>query len=132
MPDNYLAEEAVQVARKNGYKEIGCSYQNMLPAAFYLYLKNNLSGVEIIDFSDPLDHIKAVKSEYELNLWGRVVEIHDELMAAIPALMRSGRTEREVTNDIYSLALGYDCECFNIMMGSDPKMPLLNQHFYQK
>ena len=130
--DDFLGIEAVKVAKRNGYKKMGFYCMNTIPAAFYLYLKENLPDVEFVDATDMLDHIKAVKSEYEIKLWTKCVEIHDQLMAAVPVVMRAGRTEKEVANDIYKMALDLDCESFNIMLGADPKNPVLHNGYFQE
>lgn len=56
-----------------------------------------------------MDDIKAVKSEYELELFTKSVKLHDDLMAAVPAFLRVGRTEREVANLIRNLANDMFC-----------------------
>jgi Xaa-Pro aminopeptidase len=78
-----------------------------------------------------LDGIKAVKSDYEIQLWTKSVEIHDHLMAAVPSLLRPGRLEKEVSEDIIDLSRSFDCEASNIMIGSDPKRPLRNLLCFQ-
>lgn len=129
--DDYLGIEAVKVAKRNGYKKMGWYGMNTIPTAFYLYLKENLPGVEFVDATDMLDHIKAVKSEYEIELWTKCVEIHDQLMAAVPCLLRPGLTEKELSDSIIKMAMDFDCESFNIMVGADPLNPVLHNIYFQ-
>jgi Xaa-Pro aminopeptidase len=129
--DNYIAEEAVAIAKRNGYKKIGFYNQNIIPSALSQHLKENLPGVEFTDASELLDNIKAVKSDYEIKLWTKAVEIHDHLMAAVPSILRPGRYEKEISDDIFYFARSFDCEASNIMIGSDPKKPIRNLLIFQ-
>lgn len=130
--DNYLAVEAVNVIKRYGYKKLGLYGMNTIPAAFYLYLRNNLpEDVEFVDVSRMMDRIKAVKSEYELKMWQKSVEIHDRLMAAVPCLLRPGRIEKDVASDVIKLALDLDCEDFNVMTGADPLRPTIHNCMLQ-
>lgn len=129
--DNYLAVEAVKVIKRYGYQRLGFYAMNTIPAAFYLYLRENLPGVEFVDMSRTLDLIKAVKSEYETGMWQKSVDIHDQLMAAVPCLIRPGRTEHDVASDIIKMAMDLDCEDFNVMTGADPLKPCIHNCMLQ-
>lgn len=128
--DNWLPEEAVKVIKKNGYKKIGLVGMAYLTANAYKYLVESLSECEFVDASNLVDKIKAVKSEYELELWNECVSVHDKIMAAVPAFMRHGRSERDVARDIVQLADDLDCPVMNVMIGSHPTHPGLNPYLY--
>jgi len=119
----WFPEEMTKVIKKFGYKKIGWCGMYNIPAGIYKYLTENLANVEFCDFSDTMDHIKAVKSPYELKLWGDCVKLHDNLMAAVPAIMQSGRTERDFCRRLRNIADDMGCTQMNIMVGAHPTRP---------
>ena len=129
--DHLMPEEMCKIIKANNYKRLGFCYMNLIPAAMYNYMKENLPGVEFVDASDMMDQIQAIKSPYELKMYQFSVDVHDKLMAAVPCVLREGRTEREVTNDIRTMAQNIDCEDLNILVGSSPSAPVLGFYFYQ-
>ncbi|MCL2579259.1 MAG: M24 family metallopeptidase [Oscillospiraceae bacterium] len=129
--DHYVPEEMYKIIKAAGYKRLGFCYLNLIPAALYNYLRGNLPDAQFVDASDMMDHIQAVKSPYELKMYQLSVDIHDKLMAAVPSVLRVGRTEREVTNDIRTMAQNLDCEDLNILVGSSQAAPNLGFYLYQ-
>lgn len=128
--DDWLPDELVKIIRRNGYKKIGLVGMAYITANVYKYLLENLQGCEFVDASNLIDNIKAVKSDYELEMWNECVSIHDKIMAAVPAFMRPGRNERDVARDIVQLADDLDCPITNVMIGSHPTHPGLNPYLY--
>lgn len=89
-------------------------------AGFYIYLKENLPGVELFDASNLVDEIKAVKSEDELAYVRKAITSQDKVFAAVPALIRPGRYEFEVRDDIIHLLSALGSEEQLVMMSSAP------------
>ena len=113
----WYPEELAKIIKKNGYRKIGFVGMHNVTAGTYKYLTENLSECEFCDFTDQLDHIKAVKSEYELRLWTSCVYLHDDLLAAVPTVLRVGLTCHEVARKIRILAEDMGCTQMNIMIG---------------
>ena len=60
------------------------------------YLRRELPGAEWIDLTTPALRLMAIKSAEEIEVIRKVARSHDRVFAAVPTLLRPGRTEREV------------------------------------
>lgn len=89
-------------------------------AAYYLYLKENLPGVDFVDATDFVDEIKAVKSEDEIAFIRKAIAVQDAVCAAVPTFVRPGRYEYEVRGAINRLLEDLGSEEQLIMLGSSP------------
>ena len=129
--DDYVGIEEVRIIKEKGYKKVGIFRMNMITAALYNYLVKHLPDVEFVDCSEMVDRIKAVKSDLELKILKTVVELHDRLLGLVPTLLRPGRTEREIADDIQYAGMRMAAANFNVLCGSGPTKPSLNQYFFQ-
>ena len=129
--DNDIGVEEVRIIKEKGYKKIGWYRLNTIPAALYNYLTENLPECEFVACSQMIDDIKAIKSEKELEILKTVVDTHDFLLAAVPSMLRPGRTEREITDEIQYLAMKMGASNLNVLVGSDTYKPVLTQYFFQ-
>jgi len=84
----------------------------------------------IVNFSDQMDRIRAIKSPWEIQELKKVVKLHDDIMACVPATLRPGRTEKEVADDLRRIAYEMDCLDINIMAATHPKKPFPNDSMY--
>jgi Xaa-Pro aminopeptidase len=128
--NDYCAEELRKIIAKAGYKRVGFISMNIIPASLFVYLKEHLPGVEFVDSSRMMDGIRAVKSEYELELCAKAVALHDDIMAAVPTLIRVGRTERELCCEIRKIADDMFCTDFVVLAGAHPVLPGGNLYLY--
>ena len=114
------AEAAVADIQARVDKRIGVVGKGFMSAAFYEYLKENLAGVEIVDATDLVDEIKAIKSPEEMHYIRKAAWIHDAAWACIPALVRPGKKEYEIRSEIQRILSDMGSEEQWIMMGSAP------------
>jgi Xaa-Pro aminopeptidase len=112
--DNYIPELILKEIRRRSYKRIGFVCLNLVPAAIYNYLRSELPGVEFVDVSDMVDRVKAIKSSEEIAMIRKAIHIHDQIAAAMPSLMRVGRYEYEIANDVRKIASDLECEGMSI------------------
>jgi Xaa-Pro aminopeptidase len=115
------AAEAVRIIKGYNVKTLGIVGKGFLSAAFYEYLKESLSGVDIVDATDLVDEIKAVKSEDELKWVKKAIEIQDKLWAAVPAILHPGQREYEVRSLLQHILVDLGSEEQLIMTGSAPQ-----------
>ena len=115
--DHFIPEEAVKFFNRFGYKKIGVYRPVLAPYGMVDFVRKNLAGAEIVDATDLVDTIKAIKSEEELEAHKNAIWIHDEIHKNMALWIKPGRTEREVTIDIRKAALDLGCEEMNIMIG---------------
>ncbi len=129
--NDYPAEEMCKIIKKNNWKRIGFIAMNIIPAGLYKYIKEQLINVELVDASDIMDEIKAIKSPYELSLCQKAVQLHEDILAAVPTILRVGRTEREVALALRQMADDMFCTEFVVLVGAHPTSPGGNLYLYQ-
>lgn len=125
------AQAAVKLIKDCGYRRIGLVAMDFISAAFYQYLTENLSGAELMDASDLVDEIKAVKSPDEIAFIRKSIELHDRIASAIPGIFKEGRYEYQIRNDIIKMAADMGSEQQNIILGTDPRRPSLLPPFFE-
>lgn len=114
------AEEAVRVLKERKDKRVGVVGLGMMGAAFYVYLKENLPGVEIVEATDLVDRIRAVKSEDELAFVRSAIEVQDAVLAAVPTIVRPGKYEYQLRSEIARILTDLGSEEQLIMLSSAP------------
>ncbi|MDR1604968.1 MAG: M24 family metallopeptidase [Gracilibacteraceae bacterium] len=120
-------------ARKG--KKVGLISPANFSAVYYTELLKRLPQVEFVDFTNTIDEIKAVKSEDELAYIRKTVALQDDLVAAMPTIIRPGIFEYEVRQRIVKIAEERGGEEQLIMMSSAPAgTPAghLNMHYQNR
>ena len=80
---------------------------------FYEYLLEQAPGVQLVDFSDELEQMKAVKSPEEIEAVADSCAIQDRIFAAAPSFLQPGRTSQDITADVFRLLQ---------ILGADPTL----------
>lgn len=125
------AKAAVNLVKDSKYKRIGFVAMDVISASFYQYFTENLSEIDIIDASDLVDEIKAVKSADEIALIRKTAALHDQIASAVPDIFRAGRYEYEVRYEIIKLAGFMGSEEQNIILGTDATRPAMVPPFFE-
>ena len=118
--NNLDAEAVVKAVKARGDKKVGVVGLGAMHAAFYTQVKAGLPGVEIVEATDLVDKIKAIKSEDELVYVRRAIETQDMTFAAVPTIIRPGKYEYEVRSEIARILTDLGSEEQLIMMSSAP------------
>lgn len=113
-------EAAVQTIKKQKSKSLGFVSKGSMSASFYEYVKENLPDVEMRDATDIVDHIRAIKSEEEIEFIKKTVEMQDIMWGATLALVQPGVREWEIRSEIKHLLTNMGSEEQWIMIGSAP------------
>jgi|LSQX01.1.fsa_nt_gb Xaa-Pro aminopeptidase len=122
------AEVVVEEVKKTGKKNIGLVNLGRMHASFYIALTRGLSKCNFVDITDEIDCIKAVKSAEELEVAQAVCDLEDEVMAAVPYMIRPGRRELDVRNDIHDMCLRLGAEGqFFLTVSSSPMNTICGQ-----
>lgn len=120
--DELAGEVMAQEIRAKAFKKVGLYCRQCMSLAFGDALRNSLPDVEFVDYSVPVNRISAVKSEEEWELIDKSIRAHEQLMAAVPALIRPGKMEFEIRSAIEKMALDIGCDTIgNVAVGSAPK-----------
>lgn len=92
----YDADIAVEELKRLGVRRVGLVAQSAMYHSFGQRLREQLAGVEMVDATDMVDRIKAVKSEEERALIRQVAAMQDEVMARVADFIRPGLRDFEV------------------------------------
>ena len=112
------AEIAAGTLREEGAKVVGVLGENLFPASMYNYISKTIPGIELVEAADYIDGIKAVKSEEELAMIRKCIEIQDLGMAEVPKLLRPGMREFELRAALEHMMTDLGSEEKWIMIGS--------------
>lgn len=114
------AKVVVETLKEHKVKSVGFVSKASMSALFYEYIKMNLLGVNMSDATDWVDEIKAIKSETELELINKTVEMHDKLFEAALDLTRPGVKLYEISSEIRRIASNMGSEAGSCGIGSAP------------
>ena len=128
---DFIFDTVLEYAKEKGFKKIGLYRRGILPYEFVRCLAEGIDGAELVDVEDILDPIMAVKSPEEIESHKHVVDIHDTIYAALPTIVRAGKREKDLCNEIQKLATDLDCEGLNIMIGSGQEKAHHKHYFFQ-
>jgi Xaa-Pro aminopeptidase len=92
----YDAELAVAEIKRLGARRIGLVAPSAMYHSFGLHLREALSGLQVTDATDMVDHIKAIKSEEERSLIRQVAHMQDQVMSRVREFIRPGLRDFEV------------------------------------
>lgn len=116
--NNIDAEAIVNVIKRRNDKRVGMVNLGLIPAATYIYMKEQLPEVELVDATDLVDDIKAIKSDIEIEYILKAVHIQDMVAAAVPSILRPGKYEYELRSEITRILTDLGSEEQWIMIGS--------------
>lgn len=94
--DHYEAEIIAREIKKGGFRNVGFVGANTMYFGFGARLKELLAEVRLIDATDLVDPLKAVKSPEEIALIRRTAAMQDEVMAKVRDHVRPGMRDFEV------------------------------------
>ena len=87
----YDAKIAVDELKRHNYRRVGCVNMGALPHALVSALQEGLTNVQLVDCTDAIDTIKAVKSPEEIDLLYRCAHLQDEVFAKVLGMIRVTR-----------------------------------------
>lgn len=125
---NYTAELeaglAIDYFRKRNPKRVGYIGRAMITSGFMKRLLEKFPHVEFVDITDEFDLIKALKSEEEMELVREAARIHDQVWAALPAIVKPGMMEYQIRAEVMQLLMNLGSEEHLLFMGTaEPKKP---------
>lgn len=92
----YDAELAVGELRRLGAARVGLVGAGAMYHTFGHALREQCRGVEIVDATDVIDRLKAVKSEEERSLIRQVAAMQDEVLSRVRNFIRPGLKDFEI------------------------------------
>ena len=91
-----------KILKANGYDlpgRLGLEL-DVLPANLYFTYYRLFQKAEIIDISNPIRLIRAVKSSYEIDIIRQAATFSDQIAQHVPSLLREGMTEIELAGKV--------------------------------
>lgn len=93
---SYDAELVADELRRCGARRVGLVAPGAMYHSFGLNLRATLKGAEVVDATDLVDRIKAIKSAEERGLMRQVAAMQDEVMARVREFIRPGLKDFEI------------------------------------
>lgn len=93
---NYDAELAAAELKRLGAKRVGFVAPAAMYHSFGQHLREALAKQEVVDATDMVDAIKAIKSEEERGFIRQVAAMQDEVMARVREFIRPGLKDFEI------------------------------------
>jgi len=96
--DEYQAELVAGELKRRGYRTIGWVASGAMPHKFVARIERELDGkAKLVDATELVDRLKAIKSEEEKVLTRKCAEMQDEIFARVLKNIRPGMTGNDIT-----------------------------------
>lgn len=90
------------ILKANGYplpRILGLE-MDVLPANMYFSYQRLFPKAELVDLSQPIRLIRAVKSTYEIGIMRRSAELSDRVAGHVPSILQEGMSELELAGKV--------------------------------
>ncbi len=128
----YDADLAVTDLLARNVRRVGLASAGGFLAGFSDVLRAGLANIEIVDFTQELDALKAIKSEEEQGLIRRTAALQDEVFAHVCRVIRPGLRDIDITSVAQMKAQQLGSEQ-GIFLGASSKIgirsPFMGRHF---
>ncbi|MBV8696603.1 M24 family metallopeptidase [Bradyrhizobium sp.] len=128
----YDAELALTDLREHAVRRVGFANGTGFLAGFSDVLREGLGNVEIVDMTEELDALKAIKSPEEQDLIRRTAALQDEVFAHVCTVIRPGLRDIDVTSAAQMQAQRLGSEQ-GILLGASAQVgvrsPFMGRHF---
>lgn len=131
----YDAELVVEKVKAQKYSTVGFVNPATMGGMFYEYLLKNLSDLRLVDATDLVDQIKAVKSEEEIGFLMKTVALQDAALEYARTVIKPGRRDFEIIADVIHKVTMLGSEEQLVIGGSSPygvPSPPQKRHFQNR
>ena len=97
----YQGEIVRDLFRKRGYKTVGFVVPGTMPHRLVHTITDGFDGLKIIDITDQIDRLIAIKSDEELELMRRCAEMQDAIFQKVLKEIKPGMRDVDVTAMAY-------------------------------
>jgi Xaa-Pro aminopeptidase len=98
---DYQGEIVRELFKQRGYKTIGFIVPGTMPHRLVETITRGLEGLKVIDITDQIDRLIAIKSSEELDLMRRCAEMQDAIFQKVLAEIKPGMGDVDVTAMAY-------------------------------
>lgn len=128
----YDADLALADLRAHGVRRVGFANGTGFLAGFSQVLRDGLGNVDVVDVTEDLDLLKAIKSPEEQDLICRTAALQDEVFSHVCSVIRPGLRDIDVTSAAQMKAQQLGSEQ-GIFLGASAKVgirsPFMGRHF---
>lgn len=123
--DKSMYEKLGELAESYGLKKIGLEKNDTTLGAYEEY-KRNLPAIEFVPMINPCEALRQVKSQQELGLLKKAIEIADKTFLHITGILRAGLKESEIGLEIefFMRRIGAQKEAFETIVASGERSAL--------
>ncbi len=115
------AQLLVKEMKTKPVKRIGLLGMGFIPIGTYNILREAFPDAEIVDATDAIARLKAIKSPEEMKLIGGAAAMHDEAVQLARRTLRPGITARDVVEEVRSFFTRNRSPIQTLMAGSSPR-----------
>ena len=90
------------ILKANGYplpRKLGLEL-DVLPTNMYFNYQRLFQGADLVDLSQPIRLMRAVKSTFEIEIMRRAAELSDQVAGHVPSILREGMSELELAGKL--------------------------------
>jgi Xaa-Pro aminopeptidase len=95
--DEYQAELVVSDIKRRNYTAVGVAGGGALPHKFMTRIEHDLAPIRLVDMTDTIDWLKAIKSPEEIVAIRKTARMQDEIFAWLLAKVKPGMRDTEIT-----------------------------------
>ena len=95
--DEYQAELVVSDIKWRDYKAVGVAGGGALPHKFMTRIAQDLAPIRLMDMTDAIDWLKAIKSPEEIGAIRKAAQMQDEIFARLLAKVKPGMRDTDIT-----------------------------------
>jgi Xaa-Pro aminopeptidase len=95
--DEYQAELVVSDIRRLNYNAVGVAGGGALPHKFMTRIARELAPVPLVDMTEAIDWLKAIKSPEEIAAIRKAAHMQDEIFARLLAKVKPGMRDTDIT-----------------------------------
>jgi Xaa-Pro aminopeptidase len=95
--DEYQAELVAADIKRRGYKAVGIAGGGALPHKFMTRIERELTPAALIDMTEAIDRLKAIKSPEEILTIRKAAHMQDEIFSRLLAKVKPGMRDSAIT-----------------------------------
>jgi len=97
----YQGELVRELFKKRGYKTVGFVVPGTMPHRLIETITKDFDGLKVVDITDAIDRLIAIKSDEELELMRRCAEMQDAIFQKVLKEIKPGMRDVDVTAMAY-------------------------------
>lgn len=127
------AELAAGVLAERKGATIGIVGMTSIHVPFYQYLTQHLPGATFVDMTDPIDHLKAIKSPEEIELIKGTAALQDAALEHVRKILKPGLRDLDIHAEADYVSTKLGCTRLQVLVSSyhpgEQPMGFMGRHY---